>query len=329
MLESVARSGSLVTVEEGTLTGGVGAEIAARVQSEAWDDLRRPVERVAARDGIIPAAPKLEEAVLPGVDDVVSAVRALGMSGADGCSSSSSPARTRTPSGHSSSNGSSRGERVRAGQPVCVLETSKAPLELESPDDGTLGTSMPRGPEVELGGRSRWSPRARMSRAEVEAERGGARARRAAGPESATRRAVELAEGTGSTSRDREAGLHHRGATSRGSSARVPPRRSRPRRQASRTPLEGVTFPTCTSSTETEGQSTWSSSSRCARTRTRSGPSPSGGRSRATARRRVVGEGVGLGEGTIVIAPRIVLEDGVRIGEDGTSTVWRTSRSAR
>ena len=79
MLESVARTGSLVTVEEGTLTGGVGAEIAARVQSEAWDDLRRPVERIAARDGIIPAAPTLEEVVLPGVDDVVSAVRALGI----------------------------------------------------------------------------------------------------------------------------------------------------------------------------------------------------------------------------------------------------------
>jgi pyruvate dehydrogenase E1 component beta subunit len=79
VLESVARTGSLVTVEEGTLTGGVGAEIAARVQSEAWDDLRRPVERIAAVDGIIPAAPTLEEAVLPGVDDVVSAVRALGI----------------------------------------------------------------------------------------------------------------------------------------------------------------------------------------------------------------------------------------------------------
>jgi pyruvate/2-oxoglutarate/acetoin dehydrogenase E1 component len=79
VLESVARTGSLVTVEEGTLTGGVGAEIAARVQSEAWEDLRRPVERIAARDGIIPAAPTLEEAALPSVDDVVGAVRALGI----------------------------------------------------------------------------------------------------------------------------------------------------------------------------------------------------------------------------------------------------------
>ncbi len=77
VLESVARTGSLVTLEEGTLTAGVGAEIAARVQSEAWDDLRRPVERIAARDGIIPATRSLEDAVLPGVQDVVRAITAL------------------------------------------------------------------------------------------------------------------------------------------------------------------------------------------------------------------------------------------------------------
>jgi pyruvate/2-oxoglutarate/acetoin dehydrogenase E1 component len=74
VLESVARTGALVTVEEGTRTGGVGAEIAARVQEAAWDDLQRPIERVAARDGIVPAARTLEDAMLPDVDDVVAAV---------------------------------------------------------------------------------------------------------------------------------------------------------------------------------------------------------------------------------------------------------------
>jgi pyruvate/2-oxoglutarate/acetoin dehydrogenase E1 component len=77
VLESVARTGALVTVEEGTLTGGFGAEIAARVQEAAWNDLRRPVLRVAARDAIIPAARLLEEAMLPGIADVVEAVRAF------------------------------------------------------------------------------------------------------------------------------------------------------------------------------------------------------------------------------------------------------------
>jgi acetoin:2,6-dichlorophenolindophenol oxidoreductase subunit beta len=77
VLESVGRTGALVTAEEGTLTGGFGAEIAARVQAAAWSDLRGPVQRVAARDGIIPSARALEDAMLPSVEDVVAAVAAL------------------------------------------------------------------------------------------------------------------------------------------------------------------------------------------------------------------------------------------------------------
>jgi pyruvate/2-oxoglutarate/acetoin dehydrogenase E1 component len=77
VLQSVARTGALVTAEEGTLTAGVGAEIAARVQELAWSDLRAPVLRVAARDAIIPAARPLEDAMLPGTADVVDAVRAF------------------------------------------------------------------------------------------------------------------------------------------------------------------------------------------------------------------------------------------------------------
>jgi len=75
--ESVTRTGALITAEEGTLTGGFGAEIAARMQELAWNELRRPVLRVAARDGIIPAARPLEDAVLPGAAEVVEAVRAF------------------------------------------------------------------------------------------------------------------------------------------------------------------------------------------------------------------------------------------------------------
>ena len=77
VLESVARTGALVTAEEGTLTGGFGAEIVARVQELAWGDLRAPVRRVAARDGIIPSARLLEDAMLPSAQDVVEAVAAL------------------------------------------------------------------------------------------------------------------------------------------------------------------------------------------------------------------------------------------------------------
>ena len=77
VLESLARTGAVVTLEEGTLTAGVGAEIAARVQGEAWDDLKAPVRRVAAADSAIPAAGALEASMLPGVQDVVDAVRSI------------------------------------------------------------------------------------------------------------------------------------------------------------------------------------------------------------------------------------------------------------
>jgi acetoin:2,6-dichlorophenolindophenol oxidoreductase subunit beta len=76
VLESVARTGALVTAEEGGLTGGVGAEVAARVGERAWERLRGPVRRVAAADDIIPAAPALEEAALPSAADVRDAVLA-------------------------------------------------------------------------------------------------------------------------------------------------------------------------------------------------------------------------------------------------------------
>jgi len=77
VLESVSRTGALITAEEGTLTGGFGAEIAARVQEAAWSDLRAPVQRIAARDGIIPSARPLEDDMLPSVEDVVEAVVSL------------------------------------------------------------------------------------------------------------------------------------------------------------------------------------------------------------------------------------------------------------
>ena len=74
VVSSVQRTGGLVTIEEGTLTGGVGAELASRVQEAAWESLRGPILRVAAEDTIIPVARGLEERILPGTPDIVMAV---------------------------------------------------------------------------------------------------------------------------------------------------------------------------------------------------------------------------------------------------------------
>jgi pyruvate dehydrogenase E1 component beta subunit len=75
ILGSVRRTGRLVTVSEGPRTGGEGAEIAAMVCEEVFSSLKAPVRRVAAMDTPIPFAPCLERAVLPGVDDIVRAVK--------------------------------------------------------------------------------------------------------------------------------------------------------------------------------------------------------------------------------------------------------------
>jgi pyruvate dehydrogenase E1 component beta subunit len=77
ILESVRRTGRLVTVSEGPRTGGEGAEIAALASEEAFASLKAPVRRVAALDVPIPFAPCLEQAVLPGAADIVKAVREI------------------------------------------------------------------------------------------------------------------------------------------------------------------------------------------------------------------------------------------------------------
>ncbi len=72
---SVRKTGRAVIVEEGCLTGGVGAEVAAVIAAECMDALEAPVRRVAAADAPVPASPELEKAVLPSAEDVVKAVR--------------------------------------------------------------------------------------------------------------------------------------------------------------------------------------------------------------------------------------------------------------
>ncbi len=72
---SVRRTGRLVIVHEDTLTGGWGAEVAARAADECLSYLEAPVKRVATLDVPMPCAPILENAVLPSTARVVAAVR--------------------------------------------------------------------------------------------------------------------------------------------------------------------------------------------------------------------------------------------------------------
>ena len=73
--ESVEKTAHLVVAEEGHLTGGVGAEIGARVFEECFFFLDGPIRRVAARDIPVPCSETLERYVIPGPANILKAVR--------------------------------------------------------------------------------------------------------------------------------------------------------------------------------------------------------------------------------------------------------------
>lgn len=76
VVSSVIKTGKLVTVEEGTLTNGWGAEVIARISEAAGQALKSSL-RIAAEDTPVPASSTLEEKALPGVDDIVRQVVGL------------------------------------------------------------------------------------------------------------------------------------------------------------------------------------------------------------------------------------------------------------
>ncbi len=77
LLAAARKTGRCIVIEEGPLTGGVGAEVAARVVEGAFASLKAPVRRVAAKDSPIPSAMTLERAVMPSVADILAAADRL------------------------------------------------------------------------------------------------------------------------------------------------------------------------------------------------------------------------------------------------------------
>jgi pyruvate dehydrogenase E1 component beta subunit len=74
---SVAKTHRVVIVEEAVKTGAFGAQIAAWLAEELFDELDGPIQRVASEDVPMPFSPPMEEFVIPSVGDVVAAVRRL------------------------------------------------------------------------------------------------------------------------------------------------------------------------------------------------------------------------------------------------------------
>jgi 2-oxoisovalerate dehydrogenase E1 component beta subunit len=77
VLESVRKTSKVLVLHEDTRTGGFGAEIAATIAEEAFEDLDAPVKRIAAPDTPVPFSPALEKAFIPQVADVVAGLREL------------------------------------------------------------------------------------------------------------------------------------------------------------------------------------------------------------------------------------------------------------
>lgn len=76
VIESVRKTGRLVIAHEANVSGGFGAEVAARIASgPAFHSLDAPICRVGVPDCRIPAAPGLQAALLPSVQTIVDAVR--------------------------------------------------------------------------------------------------------------------------------------------------------------------------------------------------------------------------------------------------------------
>ena len=74
IINSVKKTNRIVTVEEGWPQHGIGSEIAAcLMESDAFDYLDAPLERVCGADVPMPYAVNLEQAAIPQIPDIVKA----------------------------------------------------------------------------------------------------------------------------------------------------------------------------------------------------------------------------------------------------------------
>jgi acetyltransferase-like isoleucine patch superfamily enzyme len=212
------------------------------------------------------------------------------------------------------------GAPVRKGQPVCVVETSKAAVEIEAAGDGTLVQLVPAGIEVEPGTSIAIVARDPEEVAAAEARRTAERPPEAQS-RTVTRKAALLAGRHGIdldridksgfvTARDVEALLAREGAAEAGRADTL----------LAGLPTTNVTLPPAL--LEDDGRSGRLDEAFLASLRT--DPAAFGALSseeKIDAYRRHggrIGEGVTLGAGAVVVAPRVVLDDGVTIAEGGT-----------
>jgi 2-oxoisovalerate dehydrogenase E1 component len=74
---TVRKNHRVLVAYEDMLSWGFGAEIAARIADELFEELDAPVKRVAALDTFCAYQPKLEEVILPQTHNLIDAVKQL------------------------------------------------------------------------------------------------------------------------------------------------------------------------------------------------------------------------------------------------------------
>jgi 2-oxoisovalerate dehydrogenase E1 component len=77
IVQSVAKTGRLLIVDEAFAPCGIGAEIAAQLAERGFDDLDAPIHRLNGAHTPTPYSPTLEAAVVPHVEQIVQAIRDL------------------------------------------------------------------------------------------------------------------------------------------------------------------------------------------------------------------------------------------------------------
>lgn len=77
IVRSVQKTSKVVVAHEANVTGGFGAEVAARISADAFDYLDAPVARVGLPDVRVPAAPHLQAALFPSADSIAHALREM------------------------------------------------------------------------------------------------------------------------------------------------------------------------------------------------------------------------------------------------------------
>ncbi len=77
VVASVERTSRAVVVSEAVLTGGVAAELSARIGEECFDFLEDPVVRIAGEDIPVPVSPDLESASIPTAGLIAATVKRM------------------------------------------------------------------------------------------------------------------------------------------------------------------------------------------------------------------------------------------------------------